>query len=54
MNTDMDTQIILASVQLAVYSILFMLAVFKFVKAIRNNRDFLIKFYICVTILSIL
>jgi hypothetical protein len=54
MDADTHTQIILASVQLAVYAVLLILAVSKFVKAILNNRDFLIKFYMCVTILSIL
>lgn len=54
MNIDLHTQTILAAVQTAVYVVLFILALVKLIRASINSRKFLIKFYICVLILTAL
>jgi len=52
MDADIHIQTVLAAVQLSVYSVLLILAIVKLTKAFLNDKKFLIKFYICVTILT--
>jgi hypothetical protein len=54
MEVDMHTQTILAAVELAVFAALLILGLFKVAKAAMNSRKFLIKFYVCVIVLTTL
>jgi hypothetical protein len=44
--------LIFNSVQLAVYVLILALALFKLIKSAKNSRDFLTKFYACITVIA--